>query len=96
MLKDGTARPCIQSQIILGRIFTGDVNMIVEKAREYWKLTKDKVEKCKDCELRYVCFDCREIAMREGRKISSTNPYCRYDPYTGNWSLLDINPIGVK
>jgi radical SAM protein with 4Fe4S-binding SPASM domain len=96
VLKDGTARPCIHSQIILGRIFTGDVNMIVEKAGEYWKLTKDKVEKCKDCELRYVCFDCREIAMREGRKTSSTNPYCRYDPYTGNWSIIDINPIGVK
>jgi len=88
VLKDGTARPCIHSHLILGRIFTDDVNIIVEKAREYWILSKDKVEKCKDCELRYVCFDCREIAMRGGGKISSPNPYCQYDPYTGNWTHL--------
>jgi radical SAM protein with 4Fe4S-binding SPASM domain len=86
VMKNQTARPCIHSRIILGRIFTDDIDIIVERARKYWKLTKDKVEKCKDCELRYACFDCREIAMREGGEISSANPYCRYDPYRGNWA----------
>jgi radical SAM protein with 4Fe4S-binding SPASM domain len=85
ILKDRTARPCKHSRIILGDIFHDDVNVIVDKANEYWKLTKDKVEKCKNCELRYICFDCREIALREGGKISSANPYCKYDPLSGNW-----------
>ncbi|UCH94933.1 MAG: hypothetical protein JSV88_32415 [Candidatus Aminicenantes bacterium] len=89
VLKDGTARLCLHSQIILGHIFTDQLNIIVDNAREYWKITKDKVYKCKDCELRYVCFDCREIAMREGGEIYSTNPYCQYDPYTGNWSPIE-------
>lgn len=85
VMKDGTIKPCIHSQIAIGNIFKDDLGMIVNQAKEYWKLTKDKVEKCRDCELRYVCFDCREIALREGGKISSSNPFCRYDPYIGHW-----------
>ncbi|WP_299177616.1 grasp-with-spasm system SPASM domain peptide maturase, partial [uncultured Chryseobacterium sp.] len=27
--------------------------------KEYWNLTKDKIEVCKDCEFRYICTDCR-------------------------------------
>ncbi|HLP47049.1 MAG TPA: SPASM domain-containing protein [Candidatus Deferrimicrobium sp.] len=85
VMKDGTIKPCIHSRITIGNIFKDDLGMMVNQSKEYWKLTKDKVEKCRDCELRYACFDCREIAWRKGGKISSSNPFCRYDPYTGHW-----------
>jgi MoaA/NifB/PqqE/SkfB family radical SAM enzyme len=40
----------------------------------------------KGCELKYVCFDCREIASRKNNDLLAANPYCLYDPYTGVWS----------
>jgi len=58
----------------------------VEKIQSYWYLTKDKVEKCKECELRYFCIDCRELAQRESNgNVYASNPNCKYDPNTGVW-----------
>ena len=52
---------------------------------EYWMLTKEKVTKCKDCELRYICFDCRETARKYKNYLYATNPNCSYNPYSGKW-----------
>ncbi len=84
--RDGKVRPCIYSTIVVGDIDKDDIDDIMEKMKEYWDITKDKVEKCRDCELRFVCFDCREIARREGGDMFSANPGCHYDPYKGTWS----------
>lgn len=85
--KDGKIRPCIYSDIIIGELCEElSVHLLIEKAREYWQITKDMVEKCKDCELRYVCFDCREIAQKENNgNIYAANPLCKYNPYKGEW-----------
>jgi radical SAM protein with 4Fe4S-binding SPASM domain len=93
--KDGKLRPCIYSSIILGDLMHIDVDNLISKARKYWHLTKDKVEKCKDCELKYVCFDCREIAIRKNGDLYAANPYCQYDPYSGRWSE-NKNPMQFK
>jgi uncharacterized protein len=84
--KDGKIRPCIYSNIILGDLIHIDMDTLIYKVRKYWHLTKDKVVKCKDCELKYVCFDCREIAIRKNNNLYAANPYCQYDLYTGIWS----------
>jgi len=83
--KDGKVRPCIHSSITSGDIEADDIDKILEKMKEYWIITKDKVEKCKDCELRYACFDCREMAFRECGDLFAANPVCNYDPYKGTW-----------
>ncbi len=84
--KDGKIRPCIYSEIIIGDINKDDIEDIMKKAKKYWNITKDKVKICKDCELRYVCFDCREIAQRKNNgNLYATNPLCTYNPYTGKW-----------
>ncbi len=84
---DGKVRPCIHSNIIAADITRDSSVEIVKIMREkYWELTKDKVEKCKECELRHVCFDCREIAQRNGKDLLGTNPYCNYEPYKGSWT----------
>jgi radical SAM protein with 4Fe4S-binding SPASM domain len=85
VMKDGTVKPCIHSRIIIGNIFKDDLGLIVDQAKEQWTLTIDKVEKCRDCELRYACFDCREIALREKNYLYAANPYCKYNPYNGTW-----------
>lgn len=43
---------------------------------KYWDLTKDKVEICRDCEYRYVCFDC---------KLFRSDLFCKYNPTKGIW-----------
>ncbi len=49
----------------------------------YWKLSKDKINVCKDCEYRYVCFDCRPLA--DSLNTRGTN--CLYNPYLGRWNV---------
>jgi radical SAM protein with 4Fe4S-binding SPASM domain len=82
---DGKIKPCIHSGIEVGDLQKDDPAAVIEKMQEYWQITKDKVEKCKDCELRYACFDCREIARREAGDLLAAPPYCQYDPYKGVW-----------
>ena len=84
--KDGMIRPCIYSNIIIDDLEKLNSPKTVEKIQSYWYLTKDKVEKCKECELRYFCIDCRELAQRESKgNIYASNPNCKYDPHTGVW-----------
>ncbi len=84
---DGKIRPCIHSLIEIGTIEQDldDIDSLLERMLPYWEYTKDKVERCRDCEFRYVCFDCREIAMRKNGEIDDPNPSCNYNPYTGDW-----------
>ena len=85
--KDNMVRPCIYSEIELGNLKNENIIDILNEAFKYQTITKDKVEKCKDCELRYACFDCREIARRKNGSLYSPNPYCNYDPYKGTWNV---------
>jgi hypothetical protein len=48
-----------------------------------WQITLEEVETCRDCELRYGCFDCRALAQTSTGDLLSKNPHCRYNPYTG-------------
>lgn len=87
---DGQIRPCIFSNLCVGNVadlVNGnlDVDVLIEKMKEYWTLTKDNVQTCKDCELRHTCFDCREIARRQGNDLLAANPNCLYNPYNGTW-----------
>jgi hypothetical protein len=57
--------------------------------RRAWASTKDQVAVCKDCEYRYVCFDCRPLSegAAGGRAdyLHAPYPRCTYNPYTGEW-----------
>ena len=62
--KDGKIRPCIYSNIIIDDLKNLNNPKTIEKIKSYWYITKDKVEKCKDCELRY-------LRMRDRRELRS-------------------------
>ena len=84
--KDGKIRPCIYSDIIIGDLEHLTDPETIEKIRSYWYISKDKVERCKECELRYFCIDCREKAQRKNNgELLATNPSCGYNPKTGVW-----------
>ena len=82
---NGDVTPCIFSDHVTGNIFKDKIYDIIPKMEKYWKISKDKVKKCKDCELRYICFDCRVIACKKGGGLYAENPNCHYVPATGQW-----------
>lgn len=86
---DGKIKPCIYSHISImdfnPNSLDFDIDTAISLLQEYWDISKDKVRKCKDCEFRYICFDCREIPFEQHRDIFAPNPLCKYDPYKGSW-----------
>ncbi|MCT4618099.1 MAG: radical SAM protein [Marinisporobacter sp.] len=54
------------------------VDIIKEKKIfEFWELTKDKIEDCKNCEYRYACLDCRALEYAQSGSLYKTN-FCEY------------------
>jgi SPASM domain peptide maturase of grasp-with-spasm system len=52
--------------------------------RDAWRISKDRVETCRDCEFRYVCTDCRAFVRAPGDAFAKPAT-CVYDPYTATW-----------
>jgi SPASM domain peptide maturase of grasp-with-spasm system len=49
--------------------------------KELQFISKDQIDVCKDCEFRYICFDCRAFLTNNYHKPKN----CKYDPYKGAW-----------
>lgn len=87
----GDVLPCIFSRDnIVGNILVGESLANVLRGSllmRIWKTTKDSVLVCRDCEYRYICFDCRPLS--EGASAGNAGyleapyPRCTYNPYTG-------------
>ena len=45
----------------------------------------DNIEICKDCEFRYLCFNCPEYNYIKTNDLYKKNPSCSYNPYSGKW-----------
>ncbi len=58
----GKIYPCIMTHYVFKK--TDDIFYVnpFKAFQEWWFLTKDKIEGCKNCALRYACFDCRGYA----------------------------------
>lgn len=70
---DGTIVPCLG----LRDCRVGNVQKIGEifetgKIQKYWELNKDYDENCKDCGLRYACFDCKSLEKKLGGGLNLT------------------------
>ena len=85
-------KPCIFSEIVVAQLEKESISNIITKMGKYWDLSKDKIEICQDCELKYICFDCRELAYRKNGSLYGPNLNCSYNPYTGKWG----NSPGLK
>lgn len=59
--------------------------------RKHWHTGKDRIEKCRDCEFRYVCTDCRAYLDRPDDPLSAPLK-CGYDPYTCTWEEWSTHP----
>ncbi|HHT9155566.1 MAG TPA: PqqD family peptide modification chaperone, partial [Candidatus Tripitaka sp. YC43] len=83
---EGVAYPCIFArQLPLGKFPEMRLEEIIQgpTVQRLWQMTLEEVETCRDCELRYGCFDCRALAQTATGDLLSKNPRCQYNPYTG-------------
>lgn len=67
---------------IFGNIECDELESIIQTAdfQKLWFITKDMIETCKDCELRYMCQDCRAYT-KDSRSDFSKPTKCNYNPY---------------
>lgn len=68
--------------------------------KDYWNLTKEEIDTCKDCEFRNICTDCRAYTEQthfneQGLDISKPLK-CGYNPYTNEWEEWSTNPLKYK
>ncbi len=89
----GDVLPCIFSRnLVVGNVQDSLLQEVVtgQKLEVVWKSTKDNVLVCRDCEYRYVCFDCRPLSegvnQGRGEYLSAPYPRCTHNPYTGEWA----------
>ena len=60
--------------------------------QQYWNIKKAEITKCKDCEFRHVCTDCR--AYLDDPQDSYAAPLkCGYDPYACTWQAWSDSPL---
>ena len=100
----GDVLPCIFSRDnVVGNVLVAPNLENVLRGPELtriWRAIKDGVMVCRDCEYRYVCFDCRPLS--EGASAGNAGyfdapyPRCTYNPYTGEWGqgLWKVNDAG--
>ncbi|MCK5161735.1 MAG: radical SAM protein [Candidatus Aureabacteria bacterium] len=84
----GNVIPCIfaRSQIV-GNIRNKNLAQILasNKLSKLWRITKDKLNVCRDCEYRYACKDCRPLSYSTFGNLYAKSPRCTYNPYKGVW-----------
>ncbi|MFT3911597.1 MAG: grasp-with-spasm system SPASM domain peptide maturase [Ferruginibacter sp.] len=91
---NGDIKNCPSMSKSYGNILNADIFRIVAKRdfQKLWEIKKDDILKCKDCEFRYVCTDCRAY-IDNPQNIFSAPLKCGYNPYTGNWSPWSDSPL---
>lgn len=87
---EGDVIPCIFArQSVCGNVGNISLSEAIDLLDKEWRITKDQVEICKDCEFRYACHDCRPTAYGITGNYYSKHARCTYDPYTGKWNGLE-------
>jgi len=92
----GDVIPCIFARNqVCGNILAAPLAEVLngQLLKQCWHTTKDHVEKCKDCEYRYACSDCRPLAQGSDpqKRWLACSVGCSYNPYTGKWDDAGSN-----
>ncbi len=83
---EGDVYPCVFARkMSAGKFPEMSLEEIIQgqALQRLWQITLEEVETCKDCELRYGCFDCRALAQTTTGDLFSKIQGCQYNPYTG-------------
>lgn len=95
--ENGEIKNCPSMKESFGNIKNVSLEEALDKEgfKKYWKITKDKIEGCKDCEFRHICTDCRAYVENPDDKYSKPLK-CGYDPHTSKWEEWSTNPLKQK
>ena len=91
---DGHVWPCGGIDRECGAVVGGDLRQALINGSLYdmWTLTKDGIDPCRSCALRYACSDCTAAELAGAGSRDARIPYCSFDPAgatracDGNWS----------
>lgn len=85
----GNIKRYIDDDLDFGKIEKEDLKQVIlnPKIKEFWRISKDKIKVCKDCEFRYICPD-GVIPFKEKQSDSLyvKKKKCDYDPYKNTWN----------
>lgn len=83
----GNIKRHIGDKSIFGNLESHDLNEIVKHREiiEFWKINKDSMETCRDCEFRYICPDGGIPFKTAEDKYYTYSQSCNYNPYTNKW-----------
>lgn len=95
--ENGEIKNCPSMPISYGNIRDTKLIDVVRNPnfQKLWHIKKDEITKCKDCEFRHICTDCRAYLDNPDDKYSAPLK-CGYDPYTGIWEEWSTNPLKKK
>ncbi len=102
---EGNIKNCPSMTKCYGNIRDTTLMEAIEKPgfKDCWTIRKDDTVKCRDCEFRYICTDCRaytddpEHALTPDAEGLYSSPLkCGYDPYTCTWEEWSTHPLKQK
>lgn len=95
--KDGYIKNCPSMLHHFGHISETKLEDVIKNPEftKYWNIKKDDISKCKDCEFRHICTDCRAY-LENPEDLHSAPLKCGYDPYTCQWEDWSTNPLKQK
>lgn len=54
-----------------------------EEFQRQWNISNDKIEKCKECQFRYICSNQSEVVLKKGKYFKIDN--CGFNPRENKW-----------
>jgi SPASM domain peptide maturase of grasp-with-spasm system len=91
---EGNIKNCPSMAKSYGNIRDTKLIDVVNNAdfQKVWHIKKDEITKCKDCEFRHICTDCRAYIENPEDQYSAPLK-CGYNPYTCQWEEWSTNPL---
>ena len=78
---DGSFRPCGWIDEVFGHWPADSLHTAMSKPQPYyyWELTKESIEGCRDCALRFACTDCTVAELDGQALLGIKGMYCPFD-----------------
>ena len=90
----GDVYPCVFARdLTAGNLNEKPMKTIIKNlADTYWKITLDQVDRCRDCEFRYACMDCRPLTLNYPKSLYGAPVRCNGSKIKNN----GVKNNGVK
>lgn len=94
---EGRIKNCPSMQQSFGHINDTALEEVIQNPAftKVWNIKKDEIEKCKGCEFRHICTDCRAY-LEDPDDLYSAPLKCGYNPETCEWEDWSTNPLKEK